>query len=94
MQPELKGRGLGITHKLTAVVATVTLLVNLLDMLVTHGSQREPLVAVFTLKYLLLLAQMIVIKMNSKAGKRKKMMYILKKELLRKVSSVSYLYSL
>ena len=48
------------------------LLVNLLDVLVPHGSQAEPLVAVFALIDLLVLAQVIVVKMNSQAVKKGK----------------------
>ena len=55
-------------YSLTAEVATVLLLVNDLDVLVPHGSQGEPLVAVLALVDLLILAQMIVIKVNPQAG--------------------------
>ena len=48
----------------------MTLLMSSLDMLVQHGSQPKPLVAVFALINLFGLAQVIVVEVDPQAGKR------------------------
>ena len=50
------------------MIAAVTLLMSSLDMLVQHGSQPKPLVAVFALINLFGLAQVIVVEVNPQAG--------------------------
>ena len=51
----------------TALVADVPLLVRALDVLVEHGPEREPQLAVLADKDLLRLAQVIVVKVHTQA---------------------------
>ena len=48
--------------------AGVTLLVDRLDVLVAHGPEAEPLLAVIAHKYLLVLAQVVVVEVDAQAA--------------------------